>query len=397
MGSLVVRPEGFASRLAVAGRAPWFYAGKLAWPAGLSAVYPRWDVDGSAPLAHLPGLLWCGVLYAAWRALRARRAWGRPLLFALGSATLLVLPALGFVSMTHHALALVADHFQYLSMIALIALAASAAVTHWPSGLRAAGVATAALVVGVLIVLTARRAATWRDVETLSRELVLRQETSWFGHANLGSILLAQGREEQAGVHLLRAAELNPQNAMPLLNLGELRARRGDMAGAEELLRRAVALHPALADAHARLADVLLDLDRVDEAERSVAEALALRPGDTTAMLVQSKLLLARGDASGAESLCRSAVAARPERADAYNRLGFALVVQGKDAEAEQAFVAAIALDPTLPEALNNLGALYAGRGDVERAAALFRRALAARPGYDRARENLDELGATRR
>ncbi|MHC5209189.1 MAG: tetratricopeptide repeat protein [Planctomycetota bacterium] len=389
MGSLVVRPEGFLSRLAVAGRALWFYAGKLAWPSGLSAVYPRWEVAGTSPVEHLPGLLWCGVLFAAWR---ARAGWGRPVLFAVGSATLLVAPALGFVTMTHHALSLVADHFQYVSMIALLALAASAAATHWPAERRAVGLAVAALVVAGLGVLSARRAADWSDVESLSRALVAQRETSWFGHANLGSVLLARGDDAQAAVHLARAVELNPLAARPLLNLAELRARAGDLSEAEVFLRRAIAAHPALAEAHAKHADVLIDLGRVEEAERAVREALRLQPQDTTATLVQAKLLLASGDAAGAETLCRRAVAARPERADAHNRLGFALVSQGRDREAEQAFTAALALDPMLPEALNNLGVLHARRGETESAAQLFRRALEARPGYDRARANLDGL-----
>jgi Flp pilus assembly protein TadD len=391
LGSLVVRPEGFLSRLAVAGLAPWFYAGKLLWPVGLSAVYPRWDVSGSSPLPFLPGLAWAGVLIVSWRASRAQRGWGRPVLFALGSATLLLAPAAGLVTMTYHSLSLVADHFQYAPMIALLALLAGAAARAWPGG-PAAGAATAAVLVSMLVALTHQRATDWRDVETLSRALVEQRDDAWFGHANLGSILLARGDDAGAAVHLARAAELNPLNAMPFMNLAELRARGGDLAGAHALLLRAVELHPGLVEAQARLADLLLDLDRPEEAERAVRKALALAPQDTTATLVLGRLLLMRGDVAGAEALCRRAIAERPERADAHHRLGYMLVVQGRDAEAEQAFEAALALDPALPETLNNLGVLRRNRGDVEGAAELFRRALEARPGYDRARENLEAL-----
>jgi Flp pilus assembly protein TadD len=397
LGSLVVRPEGLLSRLAVAGRALWFYAARLAWPVGLSPVYTRWDVAGTSPLEHLPGLLWCAALVAAWRASRAgpgvRRAAGRAVLFATGCATLLVAPALGLVTMSWHALSLVADHFQYLSMIALIALAVGAAVRHWPDGRRGAGVLAATLVVVALVLLTRQRAAAWTDVESLARRLVARHEGSWFGHANLGSALLARGELAEAERHLARAVELNPDNALALGNLAELRVRQDDPASAEDLLRRALAAQPALVEARARLADVLLDQGRFDEAGRVLQDALARRPDDVTVLLVHAKFLLAGGDAPGAAALCRRAVAKRPERPDAHNRLGVALALQGRDAEAEQAFGAALALDPALPEALNNLGMLHARRGERARAAELFRRALDARPGYAQAQANLEALG----
>ena len=60
----------FADRFLIAGRALWFYAAKLLWPANLSFIYPRWNVDA--------GTWWqwvfpAGGLLAAVLALVARR------------------------------------------------------------------------------------------------------------------------------------------------------------------------------------------------------------------------------------------------------------------------------------------------------------------------------------
>jgi hypothetical protein len=56
------------ARCLIAGRALWFYAGKLAWPTDLSYIYPRWHIDPSAiwQYAFPLGVLAVGVgLWAA--------------------------------------------------------------------------------------------------------------------------------------------------------------------------------------------------------------------------------------------------------------------------------------------------------------------------------------------
>src|SRR5207245_4433516 len=38
----------FLQRCLLAGRALWFYAGKLVWPANLTFIYPRWEIGAGA-------------------------------------------------------------------------------------------------------------------------------------------------------------------------------------------------------------------------------------------------------------------------------------------------------------------------------------------------------------
>ncbi|HET7535347.1 MAG TPA: hypothetical protein VFJ90_02775, partial [Candidatus Didemnitutus sp.] len=44
---------GLVERLLLAGRIPFFYLGKLAWPANLMFIYPKWDVRASDITAYL--------------------------------------------------------------------------------------------------------------------------------------------------------------------------------------------------------------------------------------------------------------------------------------------------------------------------------------------------------
>src|SRR5205823_11930725 len=58
--------QTFPERLIIAGRAIWFYLGKLLWPHPLIFIYPRWEVDPSKLIAYLPLLLAIAGLIALW-------------------------------------------------------------------------------------------------------------------------------------------------------------------------------------------------------------------------------------------------------------------------------------------------------------------------------------------
>jgi hypothetical protein len=47
-------PLSVLQRMLIAGRALWFYAGKLAWPVDLTFSYPHWDINPGALLQYVP-------------------------------------------------------------------------------------------------------------------------------------------------------------------------------------------------------------------------------------------------------------------------------------------------------------------------------------------------------
>ena len=111
-------------RCLVAGRALWFYAGKLFWPHKLAFIYSRWEIDARAAWQYLFPLAALAVLIALWL-LRQRIGKGPLVAVSFFAGTLV--PALGFFDVYPFRYSFVANHFQYLASIGLIALAVAAA------------------------------------------------------------------------------------------------------------------------------------------------------------------------------------------------------------------------------------------------------------------------------
>src|SRR5262249_8394678 len=109
-------------RVLIAGRALWFYAGKLLYPMDLTFIYRRWRLDPSDWRQYFfPGTA-IAVPAALWL-LRRRIGYGPLVAVAFFAGTLV--PALGFFDVYPMRYSFVADHFQYLASIGLIALAAA--------------------------------------------------------------------------------------------------------------------------------------------------------------------------------------------------------------------------------------------------------------------------------
>jgi protein O-mannosyl-transferase len=81
-------------RIAIAGKAIWFYLGKLLWPHPLIFVYPRWQIDFSEAISFLPAVAALGVGTLLWLGRNERRL--RPIFFASTYFVVSLFPVLGF-------------------------------------------------------------------------------------------------------------------------------------------------------------------------------------------------------------------------------------------------------------------------------------------------------------
>ena len=98
--------------------------GKLLWPTNLAVIYPLWDIRAADPLAWGYLIAAVALAVALWH---FRRQLGRgPLAGALFFAVTLS-PVLGFVDYGYMKYSFVADRFQYLAGIGIIAVVVASA------------------------------------------------------------------------------------------------------------------------------------------------------------------------------------------------------------------------------------------------------------------------------
>src|SRR5271170_2288995 len=113
---------GLMERILVASHAVWFYAGKLFWPMNLTFSYPRWTINAADPWAY--GWLVAGVGLGAvifWV-----RGWvGRSVEVGVLFFVTTLAPILGFIMLYTFLYSFVADHYQYVASIGLMALVAA--------------------------------------------------------------------------------------------------------------------------------------------------------------------------------------------------------------------------------------------------------------------------------
>ena len=388
-------------RFLIAGRATWFYLGKLCWPVNLVFIYPRWQVSQAVGWQYLfPAAV--ALLLSALVWLQRRR---RGPLAALLFFVLTLFPALGFLNVYPFRFSFVADHFQYLACIGPIVLAAAGLTTGFNRLEKRSWLWTPALggiLLAILGVLTWRQCRTYADIETLWKTTIARNPDCWMAHNNLGLTLVGQGHWEEAAQHYERALQLKPDFADALNNLGVVRATQGKLDEAVACYQRALRIHPddlearlnlghALARVHGDYANQLVQMGRKDEAIVEFRKALEIRPDFADARHDLAVTLLQQGQVDEAIAQFREIQESYPDDAMASFDLGNAYFQKGEMSEAAAAYQNALKIKPDDVSARNNLGMALLKQGRADEAAAQFRKVLAIQPDFALARTNLNK------
>ena len=404
-------------RVLIAAHALWFYVGKLLWPAGLAVIYPHWEVRVADPLAwgYVAAVVAAGA--ALW--FLQHRIGRGPLAGALFFAITLA-PVLSLMDFGYMQFSFVADRYQYLAGIGVIAVvvgSAAACFLRWaapscsptvgspvdrlPAAAKWGAVGAVSVFLIVLGTLTWRQAGIYRDNVTFYTHILAHNPTarsaqynlgnalitaqrpeealaafriataqqpdSVDAHSNTGRALMDLGRLDEAAERLRYALEMDPRHKVSLQNLALVRVRQHRPEEALDIYRRLLEIDPRHAGGHSGMGIALHYLGRTDEALQSVDRALALDPTYGEA-LVNRELM---------------------PQVKAHADAGLARMEQGQFDEAEQHLRYVLQIDPAYTTALQNLALLQLRRQQHDEALTLYRRLVEMNPDHAEAHSGL--------
>jgi len=384
------RHAGFLERLLGAGAVVWFYLYKALLPINLVFIYPQWHVEAGNPLWWAPLFAAAGVTAVLFR---YRASGTRPALFAWGYFCAALVPVMGFTDVYFMKYSLVADHYQHLAIIGVVAFVAAAwaewerKVGSWRlevgSGQRIASSGSfswgnfqlstynfpriaAAFAIGILACLTWRQSAVYRDAETLYDAILDRNPAAWLAENNLANVMFHSGRFREAIPRYREALRLKPDLAEAHNNLGLALVKTGRIPEAMAHFEQAIQLNPGYADAYNNLGVALADAHRPAEAIPDYRKAVQLSPDFAAARYNLGNALAALGRMPEAISSYHDALRVRPDYAEAHTNLGAALAQTGDLTAAIAELEEAIRIDPTYVAAHEILGQILCGVGRTE-------------------------------
>ncbi|SRR5581483_353751 len=327
------------------------YVWKTVFPVNLSPIYP---VPDSSEIWGWPLIIFPAIVIGITTAAIILRRRYPAVATGWFCYVALLLPSSGIVK---YGPQLVADRYTYLPDVVLAICAGGAALYVWRKAPRQLVLPALIATTAVLFcfgVLTWRQAHIWRDSESLFRRAVAVAPRSVIAHHNLASVLVGDGRYEEAAAEYRRALAIRdyPDGHTAL---ADLFSRQNKFDEAIRHDREAIRLEPSLLQPRQHLALILIRQQRFDEALVEYADALKTDPTFVEGHNNLGLLLARRGRIEDAIVHYRQAIALKPDFALAYVNLGDALLIQGKTDEAVTQLRKALEVDPQQTAARQSL------------------------------------------
>lgn len=315
------------------------YVWKAFWPTRLAVLYPH-------PGPTLAGWQWglAAVFLVAVSGLVWKQRFAQPYLVTgwlwyLGT----LVPVIGLVQVGQQAMA---DRYAYVPLLGVFVMIVWG-LADWADGRKIKlqwHMATAAVIVIALTILTRRQLGYWQDSEALWTRTSALTENNLLAEDVMSKSLLRMDRAQEALPHLQAAARLDYRDPIRHANFGSALVQLGRLQDAVSEYETAieVASDPDVqARSYETLATLYDELGDYDKVRESYVQALKIAPQQSSDMV---------------ERLSEDAT--DQPTGPRFVQLGLLLQEVGRPSAARSAYEQALKLDPTLDAAKQFLAAL---------------------------------------
>ncbi len=330
------------------------YAWKAIWPAKLAPLYPH--PGYSLPIWKvILALLFLVATSAVAVKFRSRGYLLVGWLWFLGT----LVPVIGIVQMGNQAMA---DRYAYIPYIGLLVMIVwgTADIAERTKLVFPWKVVTAVCVLAALSLLTSRQIGYWRTSLDLWGHTLEVTSSNFVAEDQFGSALAQSGRTDEAYPHFVRAAQLEPADAVSQTNIGYYLYQHGHAAEAVTHYKISIGLTPDArlrATTYADLGWAYCDLGDYGKSRASFEQSIRLNPNRANTWLGMG--LLTERDSKLQEAIRDYAISVEIQpSAQGYMGLGRTLAQTGHNAAALAAFELALKISPDLTDAQQAVAAL---------------------------------------
>jgi tetratricopeptide (TPR) repeat protein len=323
-------------KLAVSAYSLGFYLMKTILPIGLSPLYAMPTQVVPTEPQYVAALVVSLAITAIAFTYRTRHPAG---LAAWIAFIAIELPMLGI---HQNGPQIAADRYTYHAAPVLALLIAGAVATRW----RGADKALSIFAIVAFVPLSVKQTGVWHDSRALWSRALAVDSVSAIAQNNWASLLLQDGRVEEAGMHFERALAISPTYPQALNGLGIALTRTGRIPEAVRQFEASVRADSMYDEPHNNWGVALVRQGDVDAAIVRYQKSIALNANNPESRVNLGNAFVRQRRFDEAIAEYREALRIQPGYSEAHHNWGVALAQQERFAEAVTHFEEALRSNP---------------------------------------------------
>lgn len=327
--------RGIAESIADASYLIVFYLSKIIFPYPLSFTYGTWGDLPPVWIRFLSlALLICALVFL------------RRQIKTLLSFIVLMFPVLGFFEIYYMRYSYAADHWQYPAYVLIISVVAREVKSR--TNYDVAKILSV-LVCLIFMFMTFNRCLAYRSEETIWRDVLDKVPNSALAHNNLGNLLDAEGKSDEALQHYLAVLNRDSNDVEANVNIGAYYIGKSRPQESIPYFQRAIQFNPDSIEAYYNLAVAYARMNRFTEAIPAYRMAIKLKPNFNSAKFGLAISLAESGRTLEAKAEYESILRSDPNEGRAHFNLGTLLESMGEKDAAQLHLNEALRLLPNDP------------------------------------------------